>query len=128
MAIWDLFSKREKRKRLAGKEDVFQYENLPESFRVQVIHIWHDAIGECRDTSRFLGPGTQHEPNSWWFGIYKVIVREKGVFQLSEQGLNDPLAQCSHYLMAATTEDALDIIELTFKFINGFIRSMVPYE
>ena len=43
-----MYSKRKKAAEKAGQEDVFQYDVLPEAFRVQVIHIWVDAIGSWR--------------------------------------------------------------------------------
>ena len=44
MAIFELFSKRQKK--LRGEiPDVYQYENLEQNFRVQVIHIIRDTIG-----------------------------------------------------------------------------------
>lgn len=39
--IIDLFSKRIKK----NTEEIFIYDNLPMEFRIQVIHIWSDAIG-----------------------------------------------------------------------------------
>ena len=46
MPIHDLFSKR--RKRAAGETaDVYIY-TIPEKLRVQIIHIWGDAIGKAR--------------------------------------------------------------------------------
>ncbi len=44
MPTFDLFSKR--RKRAAGEmPDVYTYEIIPEELRVQIVHIWGDAIG-----------------------------------------------------------------------------------
>ena len=44
MSVFDLFSFR---KRLAAGDtpDVFTYDELPEQLRVQIVHIWRDAIG-----------------------------------------------------------------------------------
>jgi hypothetical protein len=127
MAVWDLFSKREKRKSKQGQEEVFQYDSLPAPFRVQVIHIWADALGEFQEQDRILGSHIPPDPNVWWFEIFKIVTREKGVFRLCEESGN-PCVQCRHYMMKAATEDALDLIELTFRFIDGFIRQKDPYE
>lgn len=44
MPIFELFSKRQKK--LRGEvPDVYQYEILEQSFRVQVVHIIRDTIG-----------------------------------------------------------------------------------
>jgi hypothetical protein len=45
MAIFELFSKRQKRLR-GETPDVFSYDGIPQSLRIQIIHIWRDAIGK----------------------------------------------------------------------------------
>ena len=45
MSIFDTYSKRRKKVEKAGTPDVYQYDHLPEPLRVQVIHIWNDALG-----------------------------------------------------------------------------------
>jgi hypothetical protein len=127
MAIWELFSKREAKKRRAGQEDVFQYDDLPEAFRVQVIHIWGDVLGTWHDSRYGLGPSMHHPPNEWWRDVFAVITREKGVFQLVKTGDN-PTIQCRQYMMTAPTEDALDLIELTFRFVDRVVREIEAYE
>src|SRR5262245_53814184 len=119
MAIWDLFSKREKRKKNQGKEDVFQYDNLPNPFLVQVIHLWVYGLGAWHQ-SQYL-PTSRHAPNVWWMQRFKLFTREKGTFSLGEESLN-PFAQCQQYLQRAGTEDALDLIEVTFRFIDRVAR------
>lgn len=44
MAIFDLFSKRQKSLR-GDVPDVYVYDNLPDALRVQIVHIWTDALG-----------------------------------------------------------------------------------
>ena len=47
MAVFDLFSKRQKR--LRGEVlDVYQYDNIPSPLRVQIAHIMNDAMGNPR--------------------------------------------------------------------------------
>jgi hypothetical protein len=127
VAIVDLFSKREKRKRMQGQEDVYQYDTLPEAFRVQVMHLWHDALGGWRESDMYLGPGVHHAPNEWWQQLYKVYIREKGLVALVARR-SDPCAQFREYFAQAPTEDALDVIELIFRFVDGYIRDMDQYE
>jgi hypothetical protein len=127
MAIVGLFSKREKRKRTLGQEDVFQYDTLPEAFRVQVMHLWRDALGEWRVTGVYPGFGVRYAPNKWWQQLYEVYIREKGLVTLVAGGSN-PCDQFREYFAQAPTEDALDVIELIFRFVDGFIRNMDQYE
>src|SRR4051812_28534302 len=84
MAVWDLFSKREKRKQKQGQEDVFQYDTLPEPFRVQVVHICLETLGGWQEP-RFSGIDPQ--PNLWWTHLWRIITREKGVFALTPRGV-----------------------------------------
>ena len=44
MAIFDLFSKRQKK--LRGEvPDVYTYDDIQSPLRVQIVHIWTDALG-----------------------------------------------------------------------------------
>jgi hypothetical protein len=45
LSILDIFSKRQKVAEKSGQLDVYQYDDLPKAFRVQVIHIWRSVIG-----------------------------------------------------------------------------------
>jgi hypothetical protein len=45
MGIYETFSKRMKRLAQAAQQDVYQYDELPETFRIKVAHIWESAIG-----------------------------------------------------------------------------------
>jgi hypothetical protein len=60
-------------------------------------------------------------PNGWWTAIAATITREKGVFRLTP-GSHDPAQDCARYLLTASTLDALDLIELTFRFADRVIR------
>jgi hypothetical protein len=46
MGIYETFSKRKKRIENAGKLEVYQYDELPDAFRVQVGHIWRESLGQ----------------------------------------------------------------------------------
>jgi hypothetical protein len=125
MAVFDLFSKREARKRKQGTADVFQYDTLPQPFRVQVIHILGDALTPWRD-SDYCDP-LEHAPNVWWKQLFDALTREKGVFALSTKRGN-PFEQCMHYILEAETTDVLDLIELAFRFIERYVRTLDRYE
>jgi hypothetical protein len=126
MASWELFSKREKAREKAGQEDVFQYDDLPNPFRVQVIHIWMNALGAWHDTDEF-DPPRHYLPNQLWGQIYRFFTDEKGVFRLVERRGN-PCEQCREYLMTAPTVDALDLIELAFRVVDTAVRNMDEYD
>jgi hypothetical protein len=128
MASYETYSKRLKRLQSAGKQDVYEYEKLPHPFRVQVIHIWNSPIGlyfvpsgYAFNAAAFLSPA-----NQFWSSIHKTMIRELGVFALS--GDDNPAEQCRSFLLAADTGGALDIIELSFRVIDRFVRKMEQWE
>ncbi len=115
MAIFDTFSKRKKRLEHSSKADFYQYDVLPLAFRVQVIHIWDDAIG-----AYYSGYHTSPANEVWDF-IHNQIAREHGQFVLHDHHSNSA-SQCRNYLMNADAVCALDIIEFAFKLIDVYIR------
>ena len=118
MSVFETFSKRLKKKQRAGKTDVFQYDDLPNEFRVQVVHILADAIGCWEYASEWdLVP----ESNKWWHHIHSQMVREFGVFRLSERG-GDLFEECQHFIQEAEALPTLDLIEFAFRFIDRGIR------
>ena len=66
MAIFELFSKRQKRLR-GEMPDVYVYDDLPYPLRVQIVHIWKDTLYQCES-------------------IVNTLCREYGVFRLAETG------------------------------------------
>ena len=75
MAIFELFSKRQKK--LRGEvADVYQYTNIPNAFRVQVVHIVRDTIGEDSDY--------ETEASKLYRLVHKTLCKEYGVFSLKQ--------------------------------------------
>jgi hypothetical protein len=76
MPILNIFSRRVKQKR-GDVPDVYQYTDLPNEFRVQVVHILRDALGESNSSLSQMKE------------VFKVIhdslCREYGVFYLSDE-------------------------------------------
>lgn len=74
MAIFDLFSKRAKAQR-GELPDVYQYDEVPQSLRVQIVHIMRDALGD---------PGAyQSKTTECLKFIHDTLCREYGVFALA---------------------------------------------
>ena len=123
MAIFDLFSKRQKALR-GDAPDVYTYDNLPDALRVQIIHVWSDALGSDKDYYDQYGCG----PNvkSAYKFIVKTLCREYGLFQLptAEKHQNRMyLNELANYLLQVDdVEKQLDIIELSFRYIDKLTR------
>lgn len=114
MPIFDLFSKRQKR--LRGEvPDVYTYDKIPQNLRVQIVHIIRDAIGEENNIY-----GSRDLATPIYDNIFNALCREYGKFKLIEGGYNDTsYEQVLNFLLSAeNTEEVLDVIELTFKYIS----------
>jgi hypothetical protein len=122
MAVWKLFPQREAEKAKSGHQEVYQYDDLPEKFRAQVVHIWLEAFGLWEDDRYNLGPSRHSPSNEWWEEIYSIFLRELGGFELVKHAGLNPMRQCNEYFRTAPVSEALGLIELTFHFIDTKVR------
>lgn len=120
MGVFDLFSKRQKQ--LSGEvPDVYTYDEIPQPLRVQIVHIWSDALGNVND---------YHGRYNSVFNSYKLIVevlcREYGLFRLpGAKGYGDRnyLSELADFvLQEEKIERVLDAIELSFRVIDRSTR------
>lgn len=109
MAVFDLFSKRQKRAR-GETPDVYVYDKLPQPLRVQIIHIIRDAFGEDEY-------GTDQVHNAYGF-VKQTLCQEFGVFELFKYSRSDEDSIFQFFLQEESTERALDVVELCFKVIT----------
>lgn len=113
--LFDLFSKRRKRER-GDFPDVYQYEDIPDSLRVQVVHMLQEAF--AREGKWFSDEATNTIKE-----INKALCREYGVFKLAgkyDEGFDELanfILQCKDY------ERVLDAIEVSFRFVDRLIRT-----
>jgi AbiJ N-terminal domain 4 len=119
MKIIDLFSKRQKRLR-GDMPDVFVYDSLPAQLRVQIVHVWRDALGEERSY------GGTHVSSAYDF-IHDALCREYGLFDLLPRAKSHEEAVVNFFLQEESVERALDVVELCFQVVNGFIRENQTY-
>lgn len=122
MSVVEIFSKRKKRQESQGKPDVYQYDQIPDPFRIQVVHIWRAALGRWwRDdlySIRNESPACEI-----WQHIHDVIAKEKGMWMLGAVH-SDPEARCVEFLLTTDTDGALDIIELSFRAVDRWARKL----
>lgn len=118
MALFDLFSKRQKRLR-GGDPDVYKYDAIPNALRVQIVHIWSDCLGTHNEYSN----GSNQVK-----GVYRFIVetlrREYGVFHLTVEYKDTTYIDelVNFFLKENDTEKALDTIELSFRVADRGAR------
>ena len=79
--------------------------------RVQVAHIWQDLIG---------GYGEYSPSSGYWRYLHDSIAREKGLFELSKYG--NAQEKWSEFFLSCSVEDALDMIEHSFRFMEELNR------
>lgn len=120
MTTLHLFSKRQKR--LRGEiPEIYHFDDIPNTLRVQIIHIIRDAIG--RDKGRIGGSKVDE--------AYKVIhdslCREYGVFTLGNPNRNesDQNSLFTFFLATKDFEKAMDVIEIAFVFIKKVIGNQI---
>ncbi|CCJ51000.1 STM4504/CBY_0614 family protein [Bordetella parapertussis] len=118
MAIFDLFSKRQKKLR-GDVPDVYVYDDLPQALKTQIIHIWHDALG--RRNQDCTG-----QVKEYYSLIVDILCREYGLFRLpgaKEYGDRDYFEELANFLLCEKNiEHALDAIELSFRVIDRATR------
>jgi hypothetical protein len=113
MPIFELFSKRQKK--LKGEvPDVYQYKDIGQKFRVQVVHIIRDTIG--------IEASYNHITNQTYADIHNILCREYGVFTLKEHERSPFAAIYDYFLNTNDYEQCIDIIELSFKIIDTYVR------
>lgn len=124
MPIFDLFSKRKERLVKAGKTEIYIYDDIPQSLRVQIVHIWNDTIGTYSYDF--------HPPNSndLWDVIFKILKKEYGLFYLvtDKSGTRiSPKDQISIFFQRCDCDKALDIIELSFQLVEKYWDSWISH-
>jgi hypothetical protein len=114
MALFDLFSKRQKRFR-GDVPDVYVYDDVPRSLRVQLVQILQDGIG----------PDRQHcvIPLHLYSSIHKTLCREYGVFSLAKDRRSSDCEAVANYLLQTDeVEHIIDIVELGLRAVDTVIR------
>ena len=112
MTMINIFSKRSKQ--LKGDVlDVYQYDTLPQPFRVQVVHILNGMFGKFEGSCRAT-PGQEDLFNT----IHHPLAKEYGVFELVQDS-SHVHESVLKFILEAETEHVLDTIELSFRLAEG---------
>ena len=100
--------------------EIYAYDEMPPAFRVQVVHIIKDA----------LGFNTYHynEAEKSYDFIHSSLCREYGLFTLG-QSTNEAseFALLNNFLKTSDAERVIDIIEMSFKYIEVVIANDYQY-
>lgn len=112
----EIYSKRLKRLSQSGQSDVYQYDDFPDAFRVQVAYIW----GRINSNSSVYDKISLRE---FWASVHDTLAEEYGVAILGKG--RDAEERCLVFLQNATASEVLDIIDFSFRVIADGFRDFV---
>lgn len=117
MAIFDTFSKRQKKLLNQGEPDPYRYDIFPQALRVQVINLLSQILGNCSTCTDVFGDVHRNEEAAaQWGTIHQTLAHEYGVFQLAD-GRHEQ-EQCRLFFMQTNkTGECLDFVDLGFRLI-----------
>jgi len=100
----------------ASAPDVYQYDDVPQELRVQIIHIWRDAFGDIEEVFGGNEAGRSFE----W--LNNALCREYGLFKLTNHQSNFFESVSNFLLQCDDTDRVIDVIELSFRLIDIIVR------
>ena len=101
----------------------YQYEELPNKLKVQLIHIWKETIGEDYSGGKW---NPSSENRNYLETCYNILCKELGVFELNKDDtfLGNTVSysqNISKYLLTEKNiEKALSVVELMVGFTKIF--------
>lgn len=111
MAVFDTFSKRLKRLNDLTP-DIFTYDEIPTTLRVQICHILERCCGQTRDNY-----GNQ---NKAYAVMHKQMATEFGMFKFQNYILGNYEAIIDFFVNKANNVQALDMIDMAFQYAVFF--------
>lgn len=119
MPIYNLYSKRRQDLERADQADVYRYDSIPGPLRVQIRKIVTDGLGVSH---RSYGGSLQK--NSAYQTICDILCREYGLDGLGKRtyAYDNLMA----FMDACSTDQFLDVVELTCGMIDQVIREQHP--
>jgi hypothetical protein len=111
LVILKTFSRSQKKPK-AQVSDVFTYDEIPQRLRAQIVNIWLDCLGH--------GGGDYIGPNPAYQYLHRHLANEFGLGRFPSLSGNDATAVAEFFVNHADTEQALDIIQVSF--ISALMR------
>jgi hypothetical protein len=119
MEVFETYGQRKKRAEQADQPDVYQYDEIPQTFRQQVLKICDSYIGPY-PFPRLRGNHLTPSFHPIWTIIHDEFSEAIGVESLSN-GNHTPYQKCANYLIAASTDtdNVIGLIEIIFIVLNS---------
>ncbi len=125
MPVFDIFSYR----KMATERklpDVFEYDTLPDTLRVQILRIMQDAIGGSHHYTGYAVHRARENNEGWEF-IHDVVAREHGVPQLAEHATMGQ--RCEDFLLSCSSvAHTLDLVEVSFSYVDKTARRFQQFD
>ncbi|WP_442948577.1 AbiJ-NTD4 domain-containing protein [Nostoc sp.] len=93
--------------------DVYQYENIPSSLRVQIVHIMNDALGDHGNHKTIENFKFIHDTLCREYGKFSLIEKEFFEYENYIGDVINFIIQCNN------TNHILDVVELSFQKVGG---------
>lgn len=113
MPLYEPFHQRQRRLAQGDQPVVWQYDDLPEAFREQVIHIWQRALGRA---DYMPSNGIYRRDNPYWSKLQAQVAEDLGLGTLGHSH-HGPYEQCRSFLLSARVPEALTLVERSFRMI-----------
>jgi hypothetical protein len=123
--IFELFSQRRKKAEAGEVADVYQYETVTKTLRVQIQQILKDAIGPYYIRNSYELHNYYDNPEAWDF-IAKTLRRELGLHELAPG--ETPLVEVLNFLGQANVEQFIDGLEVCIRVIEKVISDWPEHQ
>lgn len=118
IGITDLYFKRKMRER-GEFPDIYQYDELPQKLKVQIVLIWRENFGDYE-----VGIYGNIANAEYYDSIYSILCKELAVFHLMDKKRYSNTANeiFDYFLYTPDTDIALSIIEIMFQYMTLFFE------
>lgn len=122
--IFELFSQRAKTVDRNGTPDVYQYDQVPRTLRVQVQQIMVDSIGPQYVAGAYDLTEYRHNADTWDL-IAKTLRREFGVHRLGKG--NTAAMEVLAFLGECDAREFIDVVEVCVRAIHSIIATWTDH-
>lgn len=128
MPSFKQFVKRIDKSQSVVKQELYQYDNLPQTFKVQAVHILREVVGDFLTSFHpYQYSSSGPVSNQIWEAAWKTLVKEFGRFYLGKDNTDHQETQIFNHLLNCDTQQALFIIETVLATAKRF-TSPNPYD
>lgn len=119
--VYNTFSKRQKTEQ-GETQEIYIYDAIPSTLRTQIVYIWHSAFGNEEEYYDLAGEGIRRTYKC----LVEILREEVGVFILPPSIKHVQITfleeLIEYFLNEKDINRVLDVVELSFKYINKFAR------